>query len=243
MSHGRLLTSILCTLCVRLVAAPAAAAPGVVLHQTHTFSGEARVDTLTTYITATHVRVAHPGGDAILDLAADRISILDRAVRQYRQTSLRGWERSLRQAVESARPAPGHSPIAFEAMGDTVRIAGQDCQRFMLFTRRELIPGEVDFVEQQIWVTQGIEIPKPAYDAYAHSMGLVASIGLGSIVERPAGVIMRTETVTRPEHDQRAAHGEIESIVVFRVEKKDLGAEVFAIPSGYVLQADSLRSR
>jgi hypothetical protein len=243
MSHVRPPASILLALGSLLVAAASAASPGVVLHQTHTFSGEARVDTLTTYITATHVRVSHPGGDAILDLGADRISILDAAARQYRQTSLRGWERSLRQAVESVRPAQGQGPIAFEAMGDTVRIAGQECQRFMLFTRRELIPGEVDFVEQQIWVTQGIAIPKPAYDAYAHSMGLVASIGLGSIIQRPAGVIMRTETVTRPEHNQRAAHGEIESIVVFRVEKKDLGADVFAIPPGYVLQSDSLQTR
>jgi hypothetical protein len=145
--------------------------------------------------------------------------------------------------VESVRPSLGGSPITFQAMGDTLRIAGVDCHRYMMFTRRELIPGEVDFVEQQIWVTQGVEIPKPAYEAYAHSMSLVASIGLGSIAAWPDGVIMRTETVTRPENEARAAHGEVESVEVFRVEKKDLADELFAIPQNYVLQADSLPTR
>jgi hypothetical protein len=76
-----------------------AARSGIVLHEIHAQSQVSELDTIVTYITAKHVRVSHPGGHSLLDLAGDRIVLMDPATRTYRQMSLQQWDARIREAV------------------------------------------------------------------------------------------------------------------------------------------------
>lgn len=208
------------------------AAPGVVLHQTHCFNNETHVDTLRTYVTATHVRVSHVAGDVILALPADRISVLDAGSHQFTQMALSQWEQKLRDAADAAT-VDERLPPRFEAAGEPALVAGIECQPYLLYTRRELIPGEVDYVQQLLWVAEDLEMPKGAYETYLRSIRVLASVGLGVLVEWPPGVVLMSETVTRPENEGRAATAELETTVVFQIEHKDLPDSTFAIPADY----------
>ncbi|MFQ5600692.1 MAG: hypothetical protein ACE5G2_09060, partial [Candidatus Krumholzibacteriia bacterium] len=150
--------------------------PGLVLYQSHGFSLRAEVDTILTYVTATHVRVSHASGDAILDLEADRLVLLDPQTRTYRQMSLRAWEAKIRAAVEESRttsgaPEPAYpDTLRFESAGRPVEVAGHLCDRYVLYTHRELPAGDAEFVEQQIWVARDLEMPAGAYEAYQRAL-------------------------------------------------------------------------
>lgn len=205
--------------------------PGVVLHQTHRFSGKQGVDTLHTSITAFHVRIQHAQGDAILDLEEDRLVLLDRATRTWRQMPLGEWEAALRQAAGDT--ATSEAALAFERVGSPLQKAGYVCDRWSLFTRRELLPGEVDWVEHHIWVARDLELPAGAYEAYDRAIRALDSIGMGAVVERPPGVVLASEMRVGAQEEHEHGDVEVESLEVVRVERRRLDAEVFRIPPGY----------
>jgi hypothetical protein len=124
---------------------------GIVLREVHSMTGGAATDTLVTSLAPGRVRVSHRDGDAILDEPNDRFILLSPADKTYRHMSLATWEARIREALETAaanrRPKGSTEPPAdslrFEAEGDGGPIAGYACQRFHLFTQREIFPGEV----------------------------------------------------------------------------------------------------
>jgi hypothetical protein len=210
-------------------------------------------DTVRTYITPGRVRVQHRLGDAILDVPADRLVLLDRATSTYTSASLRDWEARIAAALEAAAErqgpgAAGGAPDAtWEADGDGIDIAGYACQRHHLFTRRELFPGEIELVEQELWVTHELELPGEAYEAYRRAIESLDRIGLDPRLHRPPGIAMRLYTRTFPEGQggpdgrrarDRGVAEEVERQEVVRVERRPLPDEWFAIPAGYA-PADS----
>lgn len=228
-----------CVVLVGLVlwAAVAWSEPGVILHQTHRFSGRNGVDTLRTYITRNSVRIEHAQGDAILDLQEGRLILLDRKSRTWRQMPLDDWEEAIRRAAQGAtgQTADGarRPPLAFERAGASVERAGYLCDRWSLFTRRELLPGEVDWVEQHLWVARDLELPDGAYEAYERAIRALDSIGMGTIVERPRGVVLASEIRSGTEAEHERGEEEVELTTVVRVEKRELAADVFRIPASY----------
>jgi len=215
------------------------AEPGVVLHQVHSFSAQAGTDTLHAYITATRVRISHATGDAILDLQKGRLVLLDRQGRTWRQMPLEEWEEAIRQAAEaqSERSADNAeeaaSSLAFQRAGVPTERAGYVCDRWSLYSRRELLPGEIDWVEQQLWVARDLVMPPGAYGAYDRATRAIDSIGLGSIVQRPEGVVLATEIRTGSAEEHEKGGVEIETLTVYKVEKMDLADSLFAIPDSY----------
>ena len=232
--------------CLVLTATAVSAEPGVVLHQIHSFSARSGVDTLRAYITPTHVRIAHAGGDAILDLQNDRLVLLNRQARTWRQMPLDEWEAAIRQAAEVATTRDANSadgatdggnkdapPPAFEPIGAPSERAGYVCDRWGLYSRRELLPGEIDWVEQQIWVARDLTMPSGAYEAYDRATRAIDSIGLGALVQRPQGVVLASEIRIGSTEEHEKGHVEIERLTVYKVERLDLGDAVFAIPDSY----------
>ena len=230
--------------CLLLTATAVRAEPGVVLHQTHSFSAQAGIDTLRAYITPTRVRIAHAGGDAILDLQEGRLVLLDRHERTWRSMPLDEWEEAIRQAavVQMARGTDGDGsnndaepvlPPAFESIGVPTEKAGYLCDRWGLFSRRELLPGEIDWVEQQIWVARDLQMPPGAYEAYDRATRAVDSIGMGALVQRPDGVVLASEIRTGTTGEHETGQVEVERLTVYRVEKVDLADSLFAIPATY----------
>ena len=225
--------------CLLLAGARADAEPGVVLHQVHSFSVQTGTDTLHAYITATRVRIAHATGDAILDLEKGQLVLLDRQERTWRQMPLEKWEEAIRQAVEAQSEGNSDSdeesalPPAFERAGVPSERAGYVCDRWGLYSRRELLPGDVDWVEQQLWVARDLAMPPGAYEAYDRATRAVDSIGLGAMVQRPEGVVLATEIRTGSAKEHEKGGVEIERLTVYKVEKIDLADSLFAIPESY----------
>jgi hypothetical protein len=221
-----------------LWASAAGAEPGVILHQTHTSSGKQGVDTLRTYITPSHVRVEHAHGDAILDVQRGQLILLDRGTRTWRQMPLDEWENLIRRAAETIPGQPADAAVqrpspAFERVGSPVRRAGYVCDRWSLYTRRELLPGEVDWVEQHLWVARGLELPEGAYESYDRAIRGLDSIGMGTVIERPRGVVLASEIRSGTEAEHERGDVEIEQTNVYRVEKTDIAPEVFEVPPSY----------
>ena len=221
------------------------AEPGVVLHQTHQFSAKVQVDTLRTYITATHVRIEHKDGDAILDLEDGRLVLLDGHQKTWRQMPLADWETAIQQAatingpdvtqettVDTADSSAARTP-AFERIGSPVERAGYQCDRWGLYSRRELLPGDVDWVEQQIWVARGLEMPPGAYEAYDRAIRAIDSIGMGALVKRPEGVVLASEIRVGSAKEHENGSVEVETLTVYRVEQTSLDDAVFEVPPTY----------
>jgi len=219
-----------------LLGGAACAEPGVILHQTHRFSARAGVDTLRTYITGSQVRIEHEQGDAILDLQHNRLVLLDRAARTWRQMPLQEWEQAIRDAAEiesRKNAATAQRAPAFQRFGAPLERAGYLCDRWSLYTRRELLPGEVDWVEQHLWVARDLTLPPGAYEAYDRAIRALDSIGMGALVQRPEGVVLASEIRVGTQEEHEKGQVEVESLTVYRVEKVDLQEDVFAIPEGF----------
>lgn len=233
-------------------------APGIILHELHTQPQVLQADTILTYITSRRVRISHAGGHTLLDLDADRIVFLDPATRTYRETSLRLWEARLQEAIASgaapgveigavddsartpevARGDAARTPEAvavesFEPTASSTEIAGYTCDRYHHYGRRTLL-GTEETVEQQIWVARALEMPAGAYEAYQRALGSIESVGAGTLLRRPPGVILGVETRTQRAGARRGEMLDIERTTVIRVERVTLPDSLFAIPRHYV---------
>jgi hypothetical protein len=224
-------------------AGPPAAQPGWVLHETHIAAESRATDTILTYVTPSRVRVAFASGDAILDVQENSILVLDRSTRTYRRLSVDVWAQTLEAAQAAIRArtrgASGEEQPRYEKLGEPVRVAGYLCDHYALYTRSELLPGEAEFVEQQIWVTRELELPG-AYEKYLDILRTLESVGLGGTVRRPPGVVLAVETRTRRGDADARDAGLTERSAVFRVERVDIPDSVFAVPRGYAA-ADTAR--
>lgn len=205
--------------------------PAVVLHERHVQSGRDAADTLVIAIASGRVRVSHAGGDAILDLVHDRFVLLDPASATYRSSSLQEWEARIEAAIDPGS-AGDTTGVRFEADGPGGRIAGYACERYHLFTHREIFPGEVEAIDQEIWVTRDLELPEGAQAAYERYVSSLDRMGLDARVQRPAGVTLRARTLTRPDGAGRDA-GEFEESEILRVEHRPLDASWFDVPPSY----------
>ena len=216
----------------------AAGAAGIVLYEIHTQPHVAQTDTIVTYITSRRVRVSHAGGHTLLDLDADRIVFLDPVTRTYRDMALQQWEARLQEAVASgATPAGADSSrsdaeAVFEPTGGSTEIAGYVCDRYHHYGRRTVL-GTEEMVEQQIWVARTLEMPTGAYEAYQRALGSIESVGAGTLLRRPPGVVLGSETRTERPDARRGESLEIERTTVIRVERAVLADSLFAIPGQY----------
>jgi hypothetical protein len=233
-----------------LAAATASARPvarkerDLVLYEVHTSTDRDGADTIVTYVTPERVRVSQATGDAILDMTRDRLVFLDRAARTFRTTPLSTWESHLEASVDSSRarsqasnggPSPG---VGFEPMGPAGRIAHLEADRYHLFTRRELFPGEVDLVEQEVCVAHQFEFPEGAYRTYLRTLEAMEGVGLAGPARRPPGLVLRVETRTHPADAKRGGGDQFERTEVVRVERRHLQPRLFEIPAGFT-RADS----
>jgi hypothetical protein len=207
--------------------------PGFVLYEAHTQTQQSKPDTLVTYVTARSVRVSHAAGAAILDLDTGRIVLLDSASRTSRSEDLSTWEQRIHGALEAlADPSASGAAPRFQRTGQHAEIAGYRCERYMLFTTRDLL-GTRETVEQQLWVTTELELPAGAFEAYQRALATLDSVGLPRHTAYPEGIILRRET--RIQHLNAAAREapKVEASIVFRIESKQLSSELFMIPSDY----------
>ena len=223
---------------------PANGQPGWVLHETHIATESRAADTILTYVTPSRVRVAFASGDAILDVQENSILVLDRSTRTYRRLSVDVWAQTLEAAqaaiLARTRGVGGEAEPRYEKLGEPVRIAGYLCDHYALYTRSELLPGEAEFVEQQIWVTRELELPPGAYAKYLDILRTLESVGLRGTVHRPPGVVLAVETRTRRGDADARDAGLTERSAVFRVEHVDIPDSAFAVPPGYAA-ADTAR--
>lgn len=207
--------------------------PGIVLHEAHTQTQQPSPDTLVTYVTARAVRVSHRAGAAILDLETDRIVLLDAASRTYRSEDLSTWEQRIQAAWEAlADTSVSGAAPRFQRLGRAVEIAGYRCDRYLLFTTRDLL-GTRETVERQLWVTTELEMPAGAFAAYQRALGTLDSIGLPTRAAPPEGLILRRETRVRRVNAPAREPPTLEASIVFRVEAKRLAVDFFEIPPGY----------
>ena len=95
-----------------------------------------------------------------------------------------------------------------------------------------MLPGEVDYVEQQIWVARDFKIPQSTYAAYARAMGSIDSIGLGGFAKRPPGMVLQMEMRSHSEKQPRVA-AEVERNRVTRIERIKNDRSLFEIPSAF----------
>lgn len=212
--------------------APPSTYPAVVLQELHRLTGREGADTLVVSIAPGRVLVAHAGGDAILDTEGDRFLLLDPATRTYRSLSLRVWEQQIEAALEESTPERSldATPAVYDSAGPGGVVAGFACDRYYLFTHRELFPGEVEAVEQEIWVTRELELPPGSWEAYERVLRSLDRMGLDVSVRRPPGVTLRTRIRRRPAGSDAE---EVEEIEVLRVERRHLEASVFEVPPSY----------
>ncbi|HZL85618.1 MAG TPA: hypothetical protein VFD07_09605 [Candidatus Krumholzibacteria bacterium] len=209
-----------------------AARSGIVLHETHAQSQVSELDTIVTYITAKHVRVSHPGGHSLLDLAGDRIVLMDPATRTYRQMSLQQWDARIREAVGDVDTSEATTGATFTLMPGQTEIAGYACDRYHYYGKRTLLGAE-ETVEQQIWIARNLDMPEGAYSAYQLALERIESIGAGAVLHRPAGVVLALETRTRSAATDRRHREAVEQYTVIRVETTTLPDSLFTIPRGY----------
>ena len=218
--------------------------PELVLYEVRTGTDREGADTIVTYVTPQRIRVSQDAGDAILDVPLDRLVFLDRRARTYRQMSLATWEAGIAAAADSARARrraeadSGRADLGFEPAGPAGKIAGFDCERYHMFTRRELFPGEVEEVEQEVWVSAGGQLPEGAYRMYLRSLDALEGIGLAGPIHRPPGLVLYLETHTHPFGKKRGAGDQVERTEVVRIERRRIPDGIFEIPDGFI-PADS----
>jgi len=202
---------------------------------------EAAVDTLVTWIAPGRVRVSHKGGDAILDSERDRFIVLDPQNRTARELPLSEWEARIRAAAIATQAAAdsvrgsgdagqGGEPLRFELAGDGGRIAGYACTRHHLFAERPLFPGEWEELEQEIWVTDALEMPAAAAAAYRRVFESLDWVDFDARVERPPGVRMR---LVQQRRSRGGGAREVETIEVVRVERRRVEPSTFDVPPGW----------
>jgi hypothetical protein len=225
-------------------AAAATDPTGVVLHELHTWESNAVPETLVTCIAPGRLRLSHASGDAIVDVAADRLVILDRRTFTSRMMSFAAWEGQIVAATAgaaddsrtdstAAAPAPA-SPSSvprFELIGDGGQIAGFACTRHHLFLRHQIFPGEFERVEAEIWVTDQIPLLPQALDTYRRVVSSLDRVDLGVAAERPPGIALRTCLRHFPETP--GAPEEVETSEVLTVEQRAIAPGEFAIPASY----------
>jgi hypothetical protein len=163
--------------------------------------------------------------------------------------SLTTWEQRIGEALAAAAQSrhsaasgdttrlPAPDSLHFESMGQGGRVAGYACERFHLFTQREIFPGEVEAIEQEIWLTRELELPSRTYATYRRVVANLDRIELDAPIERPPGVALRT-VIRRRAVDRPPGSEETEANEVIAVERRPIPASAFAIPPGYA-PADS----
>jgi hypothetical protein len=144
------------------------------------------------------------------------------------------WESKVRDAVRAVTDSTrAPQTLRFEKEDGGGAIAGYSCERYHVFTTRQLFPGELEDVEQEIWVTGEIRLSPAARASYRRVLESLDWIGLDAPVVRPEGVVLRTQVRRRP-HGIPAGGGEdIETSEVVRVERRDASPDVFDVPPGY----------
>lgn len=194
-------------------------------------------DTLVTAIAPGRVRVTHRSGDTILDTVANRFLVLDPATSTYRTMTLARWEESVRESPVQRGEAPADT-LDFEAMeGPVHRIAGYECRRYHVFARREMFPGELEEVEEEIWVTTDLVLATPARTAWERVQASLDQVALDAPARRPPGMVLRTVVRRRPVGKGPEAD-EMETTEVFRIERRPVPIASFGIPSHWT-RADS----
>ncbi len=206
--------------------------PGVVLYEVVTQTAQAVPDTLVTYVTAHAVRVEHASGAALLDFDAGRITILDASTRTFRSEALDTWQARIDAAMRALADSNAAAAPRFERAGGTLAIAGYTCERWVLYTHRNLL-GTRENVEQQVWVTRELDLPPGAFAAYQRTLGTIESLGFATRAAYPEGVVLRRETRARPADASRRHAPAVEAGHVFRVESRPLPQTLFVVPQGY----------
>jgi len=212
-----------------MTGAAAAGAPSdVVLREVRIWEHATVPETLVTCIAPGKLRLSHASGDAIVDVAAARLVILDRRTSTYHLMSFTEWEERIRASAPGADSLPAPR---FEPIGDGGRIAGYACTRHHLFIRHEVFPGEFEQVEAEIWVTSEIPLDPAAVDTYRRVQASFDRVDFGAPVLRPPGLVLRSQLRHVPETPGTPAESEISNVVT--IERRAVAPAEFDVPAGY----------
>ncbi|MBM4351787.1 MAG: DUF4412 domain-containing protein [Deltaproteobacteria bacterium] len=203
---------------------------GVAIEEFHR-DAEGRMGRIIRFYSGDQFRTDHPDGgvSTIIDFKGDRMVMIDHASRSYVEIKFSRWEKEVAERLKKSMPEikPKERRITVRGTGEKALINGFQTEKVEILAEGELI--------EENWMTRDVDfrevekVMERVAKGFAKDFKVEMKEGR-EIYEKlkPYGIpiLIKDYTLTY-------GLGPINVMEVRRIEKKDLGSEVFLPPAGY----------
>ena len=202
---------------------------GVVIHQVMK-DREGMTSAVVLYYSGEQLRTDNTGSGltTIMDFKDDRMIMIDHRSKQYVDTKFSQWEKEMMDRIKKeTQGIPSKArKITVRKTGETATLNGFRTEKIQILAERELI--EEDWVTRDVDMTEIEKTMDRAVQGYSKEFGVAMQEGREIYQKiKPYGFPVFVK-------DYSLAQGlAIDVLEVKQWERKELGKEVFAPPSGY----------
>ncbi len=203
---------------------------GVVIEELHR-DAEGRIGRIVRFYSGDQFRTDHPEGgiSTIIDFKGDRIVMIDHSSRSYVEIKFSRWEKEVAERLKKSMPEvkPKERRITVARTGEKALINGFQTERVEIRADGELV--------EENWMTRDIDFREVemVMEKVARSFSKEFKVEMKEgrqIYEKLRSygipILVKDYTITY-------GLGPISVLEVKRIERKDLGSEVFLPPAGY----------
>ena len=183
------------------------------------------------YFSENQFRTDHleTGMTTIIDFKDDKMTMVDHRSKRYVQTPFSQWEKEVAERLKKENPGvtPKARKIVVKSSGETVTINGFQTEKIQIFADGELI--EEDWVTRDLEISEVEKVMEKVAQGFSEGFRVEMKEGR-EIYEklRPYGFPILVKDYTTA-----YGMGAIEVLEVKKMERKELGDEVFLPPAGY----------
>ena len=202
-------------------------------------SGQEEPEQVEYCIAPDFARITHANGEVLMDVQRDLLAHYDRESKEWRLQSLHAFESKIDSTtaillarLEELRGARG-LPV-FEKTGEGPHIVNTPTDRYHLYVEAESFPGELEEVEEEIWVASRELLAWSAtYPTYERIVRLYDQMWRDVPIERPDGVVVHTTLRRRPlsrRTSDSQDQWEVEKATIVEVEYRCMPYGFFQLP-------------
>lgn len=203
---------------------------GVVIEELHR-DMEGRMGRIIRYFSESQFRTDHPEGgvSTIIDFKGDRIVLIDHTSRSYVEIKFSRWEKEVAERLKKSMPEikPKERRITVRGTGEKALINGYQTQKVEIAADGELI--------EENWMTRDVDIQEVERVMERVAKGFSKDFKVEMKEGKEIYEKLKSYGIPILIKDYTITYG-LGSILVMevkKIEKKDLGNEVFLPPAGY----------